>query len=91
MEPGVSLQCSQEPSIGPYPEPDQSIPSHPIWTLYNNKKNGQTTETQICRQCFWCLPHLKTGFCPLEKNVLGAFMRLPLMYHSPGLTVHGDV
>jgi hypothetical protein len=26
----VSMQCSQEPSTGPYPEPDQSNPFHPI-------------------------------------------------------------
>jgi hypothetical protein len=30
MEPGVSLPCSREPSTGPYPEPDQSNPYHPI-------------------------------------------------------------
>jgi hypothetical protein len=33
MEPEVSLLCSQEPSIGPYPEPDKSSPYHPILSL----------------------------------------------------------
>jgi hypothetical protein len=30
MEPESSLPCSKEPSTDPYPEPDQSIPPHPI-------------------------------------------------------------
>jgi hypothetical protein len=33
MEPEGSLQCSQEPSNGPYSEPDQSNPYHPIPSL----------------------------------------------------------
>jgi hypothetical protein len=29
MEPEGALPCSQEPAIGPYPEPDASSPYHP--------------------------------------------------------------
>jgi hypothetical protein len=34
METDGSLPCSQEPFTGPYPEPDRSIPSHPISLRY---------------------------------------------------------
>jgi hypothetical protein len=30
MEPEGSLQCSQEPSTGPYPDPDESSTYDPI-------------------------------------------------------------
>jgi hypothetical protein len=33
MEPEGSLPPSQEPSAGPYPEPDRSNPHHPILSL----------------------------------------------------------
>jgi hypothetical protein len=33
MESEGSLACSQEPSIGPYPETDQSSQYHPILSL----------------------------------------------------------
>jgi len=31
MEPEDSLQCSQEPATGPYPQPDASSPHLPTW------------------------------------------------------------
>jgi hypothetical protein len=30
MEPEGSLPCSQEPAIGPYPEPDESNSYYPV-------------------------------------------------------------
>jgi hypothetical protein len=33
LEPEGSLSCSQEPSTGPYPEPDQSSPYYPTLSL----------------------------------------------------------
>jgi hypothetical protein len=36
MEPKGSLPFSQEPSTGPYPEPDQSSPYHPILSVHLN-------------------------------------------------------
>jgi hypothetical protein len=35
MEPEGSLQCLQEPSTGPYPEPDKSSPYHSILSKKN--------------------------------------------------------
>jgi hypothetical protein len=40
MEPEGSLPCSQEPSIGPYPEPDQSSHYQPILILSANLRLG---------------------------------------------------
>jgi hypothetical protein len=31
MEPDGSLSCSQEPSTGPYPQPDQLTPHRPTY------------------------------------------------------------
>jgi hypothetical protein len=35
MEPEFSLSYSQKPSFGPYPEPDESSPYHPILFLWD--------------------------------------------------------
>jgi hypothetical protein len=41
MEPEGSLPCSQGPSTGPYPEPDQSNPHHPISKATETKSAAQ--------------------------------------------------
>jgi hypothetical protein len=33
MEPESSLPCTQEPSTGPYPDPDQSSPHQAVLSL----------------------------------------------------------
>jgi hypothetical protein len=42
MEPEGSLTCTQEPSTGPYPEPDQSSPYHPILRVLSLLMEGLT-------------------------------------------------
>jgi hypothetical protein len=44
MKPEGSLPCSQEPSTGPYPEPDQSNPYHPILSQAATDTHTKTEE-----------------------------------------------
>jgi hypothetical protein len=68
MEPERSLLCSQEPSNGPYPEPDQSSPYHPS---YLSKINFSIIFIHLG------LPshRLPSGF---PTNILYAFLFVPM-------------
>jgi hypothetical protein len=55
IEPEVSLPCSQVPSIGPYPEPDQSNPYNPILSIRLFKLEPKAyagRERADCYDCF---------------------------------------
>jgi hypothetical protein len=64
MEPEGSLTCSQKPSTGPYPEPDQSNPSHPIlssdfiyymlFSTHEGNKNYRTADLVKHAVIFFC-------------------------------------
>jgi hypothetical protein len=60
--------CSQDPSTGPYPEPDQSIPSHPI-----SLRSILILSTQLCLGLHSGL--FVSGF---QTNILHAFLFSPI-------------
>jgi hypothetical protein len=79
MDPESPLPCSQEPSTGPYPEPDQSCPQHPI--LSNIHFNIIHLPTRLPRGLF------PSGF---PRNILYAFNSphscyMPCPSHPPWL------
>jgi hypothetical protein len=71
MEPEDSLSCSQEPSTGPYPKPDQSSPYHAILSL----SAILILFTHLC-------PGLLSGPFPsgFPTNILYAFLLFPASY-----------
>jgi hypothetical protein len=72
MEPEGSLPCSQEPSTGPYPEPDRSSSYHPI----------------LSKMYFDIVPHLRLGLpsglfpSGFPTNILYTFLFSPSVLHA---------
>jgi hypothetical protein len=73
MEPEGSLPCSQKPSTGPYPEPDQSNPYHPILSILILSTHLRLT--------------LPSGLLPsaFPTNILYAFFFYPIRATCPGI------
>jgi hypothetical protein len=71
MEPEGSLPCLQEPFTGPYPEPDQSSPYHPIQS--------------ILMLCTHLRLGLRNGLFPsgFPTNILYAFLFSPIRATHP--------
>jgi hypothetical protein len=64
MEPEDSLLCSQEPSIGPNPKPDQSIPHHPILS----KMHFNTVYPPMSWSSQWSLSFWLSHQCPMYES-----------------------
>jgi hypothetical protein len=77
MEPEDSLQCSQESSTGPYPQPDQSHPTSPrsILILCTHPFHGLTSGL------------LPSGF---HTNILYAFLFSPIRTTCPPWLDHAN-
>jgi hypothetical protein len=69
-----ALPCSREPSTGPCPEPDQSIPYHPILSLWRSILIWST----------YLRLSLHSGLFPsgLPTNILNAFLFIPFVLYA---------
>jgi hypothetical protein len=69
MEPEGSLPCSQEPSTGPYTEPDQSNPYHPTYLC---KIHFNIVSPRTSWSSYW---HFLSEF---PTNILYTFLFSPI-------------
>jgi hypothetical protein len=74
-EPEGSSPCSQEPSTGPYPEPDPSSSYHPILSLSLRSILILSTYLRLC---------LPSGLFPssFPTNIRHSFLFSPFVLHS---------
>jgi hypothetical protein len=78
MEPESSLPCSEEPSTGPYPGPDQSNPQHPILSTYYIVMCYLLTRRIICG-----LRILYLDLLDIHQAELQSLITFPITSHEP--------
>jgi hypothetical protein len=80
IEPEGLLPCSQDPSTGPYPEPDQSSPYHPILILFSHLRLGFLSgllPSPLSHQNPICIPLLLIrATCPAHLILLDLIIRI---------------
>jgi hypothetical protein len=92
MEPEGSLLCSQEPSTGPYPEPDQSNLYHPILSKIHPPTSWSSqwsSSFRLSHQYPICIPPLPIrATCPAHLIHLDLTILIILGVFSNLLSLH---